>query len=435
MEHLGATPVITITPVPGPSHDAGNLDNKVVDAEYVDGDTFLDIIVSYYDNDNTQPILLYRGNGNGTFQAAETITNNPPGGGGSVALTLGDFDGDFKVDLIVGMDDDGDAGQAWVTKGNGDGTFTLDWPGAFDVNPGVEGGSDHLGTGHCDAFDFNNDGHLDVIALAGQLPGQLFLGQGGFAFSDSITVFPANGIHGRPAAPSRQPAWATPEGQFVVAILENIVTAVFDLVTGAGVTTLQLEDPLSGPSGPGETLAVMDLATTATFDDSVSLTFPYGPHLPDSGYVNETSLTLYHETSPGVWSAVPTLVDLSSRLLHARVPSLSRFAITGFVTPTGLDDKPELPTRHALWQNFPNPFNPTTTIRFDLAESADVVLQIYDVSGRLIRTLVSANKPAGRYAIPWDGRNAGGHTVASGVYFYRLKAGSYTEARKMVLLQ
>jgi hypothetical protein len=88
-----------------------------------------------------------------------------------------------------------------------------------------------------------------------------------------------------------------------------------------------------------------------------------------------------------------------------------------------------------LYQNVPNPFNPTTTIRFDLAAEAHVELRIYDVAGRLVRTL--ANQPMGRNlnAIVWDGLDLAGLPVPSGVYFYRLKAGDFTDTRKMVVLR
>jgi hypothetical protein len=94
-----------------------------------------------------------------------------------------------------------------------------------------------------------------------------------------------------------------------------------------------------------------------------------------------------------------------------------------------------IPVQNDLRQNFPNPFNPTTTIAYDLASSEDVTLAIFDVQGKRVRELVNGNQPAGRYRVDWDGRDAGGQQVASGVYFYRLVAGTYTNTRKMVLLK
>jgi flagellar hook assembly protein FlgD len=89
----------------------------------------------------------------------------------------------------------------------------------------------------------------------------------------------------------------------------------------------------------------------------------------------------------------------------------------------------------ALHPNVPNPFNPTTTIAFDLASAGRVQLRIYDVTGKLVRTLVDESRPAGRYTETWTGIDVVGARVASGVYFYRLDAMGFASTRKMVLLQ
>ena len=89
----------------------------------------------------------------------------------------------------------------------------------------------------------------------------------------------------------------------------------------------------------------------------------------------------------------------------------------------------------ALEANVPNPFNPTTTIKYSLATNEFVSLNIYDVRGRLIRTMVRDNQVGGVYRVEWDGRSNGGEQVASGMYFYRLQAGAFTKTRKMLLLK
>jgi hypothetical protein len=88
-----------------------------------------------------------------------------------------------------------------------------------------------------------------------------------------------------------------------------------------------------------------------------------------------------------------------------------------------------------LGQCYPNPFNPSTTIRFGLGERAHVRLRIYDVSGRLVRMLVDGARSEGEHFERWNGMDSAGRTVASGVYFYRLEAGSFTETKKMVLMR
>ncbi len=88
-----------------------------------------------------------------------------------------------------------------------------------------------------------------------------------------------------------------------------------------------------------------------------------------------------------------------------------------------------------LHQNAPNPFNPATSIRFDLKEKGFVSLRVYDASGRMIRVLARGERAAGRYVEAWDGRDEAGRNVASGVYFCRLEAGTFTSAKKMLLLR
>ena len=99
-----------------------------------------------------------------------------------------------------------------------------------------------------------------------------------------------------------------------------------------------------------------------------------------------------------------------------------------------------IPEKTALFANYPNPFNPETWIPYQLAEHADVTLSIYSIDGKLIRTLAIGYQPAGLYqyrsrAVYWDGRNALGEPVASGVYFYSLTAGTFTATRRMLILK
>lgn len=107
----------------------------------------------------------------------------------------------------------------------------------------------------------------------------------------------------------------------------------------------------------------------------------------------------------------------------------------GFLDPDDLTDvdTPNVPVVTFLAQSAPNPFNPSTAIGYGLAARGNVTLAIYDVMGRLVRTLVDEPRIAGRYTEVWDGRDAGGCAVASGVYFYRLRLGSFNESKKMVL--
>ncbi|MBN2071739.1 MAG: FG-GAP repeat protein [Candidatus Krumholzibacteriota bacterium] len=94
-----------------------------------------------------------------------------------------------------------------------------------------------------------------------------------------------------------------------------------------------------------------------------------------------------------------------------------------------------MPSVTKLYQNFPNPFNPITTIRFQTSARGRVKLKIYNVAGQLIRTLVDEQREAGYFQMTWDGRNNNGSLTASGVYFYRLETVDYKKALKMVILR
>ncbi|MFA6108192.1 MAG: FlgD immunoglobulin-like domain containing protein [Candidatus Latescibacterota bacterium] len=92
------------------------------------------------------------------------------------------------------------------------------------------------------------------------------------------------------------------------------------------------------------------------------------------------------------------------------------------------------PRAYALAQNHPNPFNPETAIRYSVPEPASVRIEIYNSLGQRVRTLVDAHHATGEYAVQWDGRDAGGAKLTAGVYIYTMRAGTFVENRKMVLL-
>jgi plastocyanin len=98
------------------------------------------------------------------------------------------------------------------------------------------------------------------------------------------------------------------------------------------------------------------------------------------------------------------------------------------------EDK-EKPSEFSLFQNYPNPFNQSTKIEFTLAKSGFVSLNIYDLLGRKVRTLVSEHLSSGYKSVLWDGKNNFGKDVASGIYFYQMRVGDFTQTKKLVLLK
>ncbi len=99
------------------------------------------------------------------------------------------------------------------------------------------------------------------------------------------------------------------------------------------------------------------------------------------------------------------------------------------------DGSVDLPENFSLSQNYPNPFNPSTVLSYTLPTQAHINITVFNIQGRLVRTLTDTDKPAGEHTVEWNGTDENGRSVATGVYFYRMAAGEFSETRKMVLVK
>jgi predicted small secreted protein len=95
----------------------------------------------------------------------------------------------------------------------------------------------------------------------------------------------------------------------------------------------------------------------------------------------------------------------------------------------------DVPREYAVYQNYPNPFNPSTTIYYELPNSGEVNLEVYNLLGQRVRTMVNDHQEAGRHQVIWDGNNDTGSPVASGIYIYRFRTGNYSRIFKMILMK
>ena len=121
-------------------------------------------------------------------------------------------------------------------------------------------------------------------------------------------------------------------------------------------------------------------------------------------------------------------IDINSNYLYAGTSrGVWKRPLSEIMLISSADSKP---THYTLMQNYPNPFNPTTTIRYSIPLQSLVTIKIFDILGRELETLINEEKQAGTYEITWNATNR-----PSGIYFYKIKAGNYTEAKKMVLLK
>lgn len=155
------------------------------------------------------------------------------------------------------------------------------------------------------------------------------------------------------------------------------------------------------------------------------------------------SVNLYRATGGGDFALIETVFDASTSFEfvdHGVVPGNTYRYQIGVHDGDGEFRSPivtvNMPAANsALSQNVPNPFNPTTLIRYELSDQEHVTLSVYDANGTLVRTLVDEVRPIGKNEVTWDGRSDTGNAVGSGVYFYRIAAGSFSTSRKMVLLK
>jgi len=161
-------------------------------------------------------------------------------------------------------------------------------------------------------------------------------------------------------------------------------------------------------------------------------------HFVDENYGWASGKRILNTTDGGnTWNAAPMLTPNGITDLHFFNKDKG-IAVGGFGTillgdysVSGIDDNiTAIPNEFILSQNYPNPFNPTTKIRFSIPQYSTVALKIFDVLGREVNTIIQEEIPAGEYEIEFNGKE-----LTSGIYFYRLSAGSYLETRKMILIK
>ncbi|MDI6792580.1 MAG: PKD domain-containing protein [bacterium] len=160
-----------------------------------------------------------------------------------------------------------------------------------------------------------------------------------------------------------------------------------------------------------------------------------------SGTVLTITFKAKSQGSPSI--TFDTVSPRNTQILNGITPVAFTTQLTTKAAGDIITLKDLIPARTSLSQNYPNPLNPETWIPFSLTTMADVVINIYSLSGQLIRSLNLGEKKAGYYraksgaksAVYWDGKNEAGEEVASGIYLYQLRAGSFVSTRKMIVLK
>lgn len=234
----------------------------------------------------------------------------------------------------------------------------------------------------------------------------------------------------------------------VVATLAGYLPDVMDSVAvDANQTATEINFRLELCPIPANFLASENLGNTIelTWDslayDEMTGYNVYRSRFEAGGYekLNTQPITVNHFTDSSVqdsssyWYYVTTAYtsgDWSGESFASTKDSGSLYGVVGID-----GDEVRVPISFYLAQNYPNPFNPTTTISYGLPQAARVRIDIYNIMGQKVIGLVDEQQTAGYKQIAWDGRDAQGHGVASGVYFYRLDAGNFTQSMKMLLVK
>ncbi len=196
-------------------------------------------------------------------------------------------------------------------------------------------------------------------------------------------------------------------------------------LTGGDLDSMRVTRTIHQMNSEWSTSMCVDLTCYAP---DVSVVDFYLPYPTPTDFLMQ--LDIYPLVTEGTSIVTMTVENLRNGENHA-------FTLTTHGIVVDIDG-PSNPDRFALHANYPNPFNPLTHIGYELPSGQvrnRVMLAVYDLLGRKIRTLVDESQPAGFHYATWDGRNESGLAAASGVYFYKLTYGSFNATRKMLLIK
>ena len=124
--------------------------------------------------------------------------------------------------------------------------------------------------------------------------------------------------------------------------------------------------------------------------------------------------------------------SLGKNLLKVNWSGLSSLSING---ENHKNNKNTIPSSFSVYQNYPNPFNPITSLRYDLPKDGLVSITIYDMNGRIVKTLTNSSQRAGHKSVQWNATNDLAQSVSAGLYIYRIQVGEFSETKKMVFVK
>jgi hypothetical protein len=390
-------------------------------------------ISSSTDEYRPQPDRFYLNNGDGTFTdlsdaagLADTLTGRSP--------VFGDYDRDGDPDLFVVnygettrlWRNDYDGGNHWLivelegVAGNRDGIgahLTLRTPDGREQIREIRSGSS-LGGGDDLAAYFGLGANTTADELKIRWPSGIVQTLTGVSADQRLRVV-EEGVRVT-ATPSVWP----------VEIAAGGGSIVYTLTLENHTATTQVLDVWITIGGPGVNVTrgpvPVTLAVNGRWSKTLTQTVPGG--VPGGSY------TL--EAQAGSFPIATQSDAFPFEKAAAKGGVLPGVEAWGGPWETGLSGPPETPPRRfRLAENYPNPFNPETVIAYDVGADGPVRLAVYDVLGREVAVLVSEVKPAGAYRATWDGRDASGAPVPSGMYVYRMEAPGFVQTRPMMLVK
>ncbi len=333
-------------------------------------------------------------------------------------MAWGDYDNDGDLDLYLGKDSGvpGIGTISMLYRNNGDGTF---------IDVAASSGTSDSGSGHGVAWaDFDNDGLLDFHVVNAAGPNRLYHNNGDGTFTD---VAASTGIDDSSAGQGA--AWGDYDHDGDLDLYLANFGGGNRLFRNDTVGNHWLHVDVVGTTSNRSSIGARLRCVTGGVRQIREID-------AGSGYFAHNSLTVEF----GLGSA--GIVDsLEIRWPSGTVRTLLDVAVDQRITisetqTTSVPRIPTDPTRYALHANVPNPFNPFTSIAFDLAAAGEVILSVYDVRGRLVRTLVDGDRyESGRHRVTWDGRDEHAREVPSGIYFYRIRVDDFSATNRMVLMK
>ncbi|MBZ0268813.1 FG-GAP-like repeat-containing protein [bacterium] len=387
----------------GPLADAGNC-NGVAWGDY-DGDGDEDL---YLANDG-QANRLLRNDGGGVF--VDVAAGGMADAGAGVGAAWGDFDNDEDLDL-------------YLTNGGANRLMQNDGGGSFSevVNPVVANADSGAGVVWA---DLDLDGDLDLY-LSNRLAPDRFLrndGGGGFVDATGGTVL---GDAGAGQAVAAADIDADGDVDLYVSVDGGPNRLYRNQSTTAHWLQIDVEGVQSNRDGLGARIRVVSGGNVQTRQVTAGSGFEsQDAHVAAFGLGAATVADTVHVLWPS-GATLDTTAVAADQILVLVEPA------TGLPVP----ESSFLPIAFALRQSAPNPFRSTTRIAYDLPQPSGVSIRVYDVQGRLVRELVRTdNHEPGRHTVVWDGRDGSGMRVASGMYLYRIDAGSFRKIRKMMVLR